>query len=107
MKDNTCTNGGSNENEAPQAQKAMVDASKLNEPMTNLDKRLAGGLNGDYYESGSKLDDKHRHGQLESVFGLRKELSEIKITDGEAAEPTGRSPTYQNLPKAHRKLVKA
>ena len=73
------TNTSSNENEAPmQSKHARVDASKLNDLMDNLDKRLAGGLHGEYYETGSKLDDKHRHGQLESVFGLRQELSEIK-----------------------------
>lgn len=61
-----------------QPPKVAVDASKLNDLMENLDKRLSGGLHGDYYEKGSKFEDKNRHGQLEAVFGLRKELSEIK-----------------------------
>lgn len=81
-----CTNGANTENEAQPAQKGVVDASKLNELMTNLDKRLAGGLHGEYFEKGSRLDDKHRHGQLETVFGLRKELSEIKTQMEKQAE---------------------
>ena len=74
----SCEGDTNTNNNTEQPQKATIDASKLNALMESVDQRLAGGLHGDYFEKGSKLDDKHRNGQLETVFGLRKELSEIK-----------------------------
>ncbi|KAK4547700.1 hypothetical protein LTR36_000658 [Oleoguttula mirabilis] len=55
-----------------------LNGGKLNDLIANIDKRLAGGLHGAFFEQGSKLEDTKRHGQLDMMFGLRNELEELK-----------------------------
>lgn len=57
---------------------ASLDASKVNDLLENVDKCLAGGLHGEFFETGSRLDDKNRHGQLEMMFNLQNVLTEVK-----------------------------
>lgn len=70
----TDVQAGNDGDDAPHQQKSALDISKVNDLMENVDNRLAGGLHGKFYEEGSKLDEKHRHGQLQAMFNLRKEL---------------------------------
>ena len=63
----------------------------MNELIASLEKRLGGGLHGDLYEEGSRLDDRNRHGQLETVFALKKELSDMKTQMEKKANATGPS----------------
>lgn len=63
---------------APAPQDEHINAEKLNDLIANIDKRLTGGLHGSFFEQGSKLEETKRHGQLDLMFGLRKELEELK-----------------------------
>ncbi|KAK5128333.1 hypothetical protein LTR85_003001 [Meristemomyces frigidus] len=65
--------------ETPAAAKdGRHDAGKLDDLIVNIDKRLAGGLHGEFFEEGSKMEGTKRHGQLEMMFGLRKELEVLR-----------------------------
>ena len=67
-----------------------IDASKINALVENLTSRLGGGLHGSFYEEGSPLDDKARHGQLQTMFELTKQLSELQTqTQKQASHPEG------------------
>lgn len=55
-----------------------LNISKVNDLLTNVDNRLSGGLHGAFYESGSRLESNTRHGQLEALFELKTQLSEVQ-----------------------------
>ena len=64
--------------EPVQGKEAGLDASKVNDLLANVDNRLSGGLHGAFYEAGSKLESSTRHGQLEALFELKAQLSEVQ-----------------------------
>jgi myosin heavy subunit len=57
-----------------------LDVSRVNDLLANVDNRLSGGLHGAFYESGSRLDSNTRHGQLEALFELKSQLSDVQAS---------------------------
>jgi hypothetical protein len=63
-----------------------LDISKVNDLLANVDNRLSGGLHGAFYESGSRLDSNTRHGQLEALFELKSQLSDVQASLAKQAQ---------------------
>jgi hypothetical protein len=72
---------GSKPNKEP-----ALDISKVNDLLANVDNRLSGGLHGVFYESGSRLDSSTRHGQLEALFELKSQLSDVQASLSKQAQ---------------------
>ena len=64
--------------EPKQGKEASLDICKVNDLLANIDNRLSGGLHGAFYETGSKLESSTRHGQLEALFELKTQLSDVQ-----------------------------
>ena len=65
---------------------ASLDISKVNDLLANVDNRLSGGLHGAFYETGSRLESNTRHGQLEALFDLKSQLSDVQASLAKQAQ---------------------
>lgn len=74
--------------EKPRAAAAALDISKANDLLANVDNRLSGGLHGAFFETGSRLETNTRHGQLEALFELKTQLSEVQAGLAKQAQRT-------------------
>ena len=73
-------------NAAKLGKETPLDLSKVNDLLANVDNRLSGGLHGAFYESGSRLESNTRHGQLEALFDLKSQLSDVQASLAKQAQ---------------------
>lgn len=76
MKDNKPPSSASDDSNAKSAVQDGLDPAKVNDLLENVNKRLAGGLHGSFFEHGSRLEETARHSQLETLFEVKSLLSD-------------------------------